>query len=97
MPRPLLACAFASRTAAVSGYFRRMARDEVEGLFLSAGGLGEDGDGGGGAGEAELVAGEGGEVVQQALVAEVGAAVLVPAGGFGLGGCRAPGGCHGFA
>ena len=64
--------------------------------MLAAGGLGEDGDGCGRAGEAELVAGEGAQVVQQAVEAEVGAAVLVVlAGGFGLGGCRAPGGGDG--
>ena len=62
----------------------------------SAGGLGEDRDGGGGAGEAELVAGEGGEVAEEALEAAVGpAAGVVLAGCLGVGGCRAPGGGNG--
>jgi hypothetical protein len=54
--------------------------DEVECLALVAGGLGEHRDGGGGAGEADLVAGEGGEVVEEAAEAAVGAAGLVVLG-----------------
>ncbi len=40
--------------------------DEVEGLALFAGGLGEHRDGGGDAGEPDLVAGQGGQVAEQA-------------------------------
>src|SRR6266542_2732485 len=55
--------------------------DEVEGLPLFAGGLGEYRDSGGGAGEPDLVAGQGGQVGEQAAEAAVGAAVLVVLGG----------------
>ena len=54
--------------------------DEVEGLPLFAGGLGEYWDSGGGAGEPDLVAGQGGQVGEQAPEAAVGAAVLVVLG-----------------
>jgi hypothetical protein len=40
--------------------------DEVEGLALFAGGLGEHRDGRGGAGDADLVAGQGAQVGEQA-------------------------------
>ena len=46
--------------------------DELEGLPLGAGRLGEHRDGGGGAGEADLVAGQGGQVLEQAAEAVVG-------------------------
>jgi hypothetical protein len=48
--------------------------DEVEGLALFAGGLGEHGDGRAGAGEPDLVAGETPQVGEQAAEAAVGAA-----------------------
>jgi acetyl-CoA acetyltransferase len=51
--------------------------DEVEGFPLGAGRLGEHREGGGGAGEADLVAGQGGQVVQQAAEAAVGPAGAV--------------------
>src|SRR5580704_5108741 len=67
--------------------------DELEGLPLGAGRLGEHRDGGGGAGEADLVAGQGGQVVQQAAEAAVGPpGLVVLGGGLGLGGGRAAGG-----
>ena len=60
--------------------------DQVEGLTLSAGGLGEHGDLRGGAGEADLVAGQGGQVLDQAAEAVVGLpGRVVLAGGLGLG------------
>jgi hypothetical protein len=60
--------------------------DEVERLALGAGWLGEHGHGGGRTSEADLVAGQGGQVGQQAAEAAVGAAgVVVLAGGLGLG------------
>ena len=66
--------------------------DEIEGLPLGAGRLGEHWDGGGGSGEADLVAGQGGQVVQQAAEAAIGAARrIVLAGGLGL----CPGGALG--
>ena len=46
--------------------------DQVEGLTLFAGGLGEHRDLGGGAGEPDLVAGQGGQVLEQATDAAVG-------------------------
>ena len=46
--------------------------DQVEGLPLLAGGLGEHRDLGAGAAEADLVAGQGGQVLQQAAEAAVG-------------------------
>jgi len=55
--------------------------DEVECLALCGGGLGEHGDGGCGAGEADLVAGEGGQVGEQALEAARGLVVLVALAG----------------
>src|SRR5262249_3153411 len=61
--------------------------DEVEGLALGAGRLGQHRDGLAGAGEADLVTGQGGQVVQEPAEAAVGAAVFVVlAGGPGLGG-----------
>ena len=66
--------------------------DELEGLALGAGRLGEHRDGDLGPGEADLVAGQGGQVVQQAAEAAVGAAGrVVLAGGLGLGAGRTPG------
>src|SRR6266852_3697209 len=66
--------------------------DEVEGLALLAGGLGEHRDGGGGAGEADLVASQAGQVGEQAAEAAVEAAIrVVLGGGLGLGGGRAAG------
>ena len=60
--------------------------DELECFPLLAGRLGEHGHGGGCAGEADLVAGQGGQVGEQAAEAAVGAAGLVVlVGGFGLG------------
>ena len=67
--------------------------DELEGLPLGAGRLGEHRDGDLGAGEPDLVAGQGGQVLQQAAEAAVrlpGRVVL--GGGLGLGGCGAAGG-----
>ncbi len=43
--------------------------EQVEGLALGAGGLGEHRHVGGGAGEPDLVAGEGGQVLEQAAEA----------------------------
>src|SRR5208282_5286674 len=71
--------------------------EELECLALGVGGLGEDGHGGVGAGEAGLVAGEGGQVCEQSLVAVGGQAGV--GGGFagclggGVGGSL--GGCDG--
>jgi len=48
--------------------------DQVEGLALGAGRLGEHRDVGVGAGEADLVAGQGGQVLEQAAEAVVGPA-----------------------
>ena len=60
--------------------------DEFEGLALCAGRLGEHRDGDRSAREADLVAGQGGQVVQQAAEGVVGlAGRVVLAGGFGLG------------
>ena len=60
--------------------------EKVEGLPLGAGGLGEHRHGGRGAGEPDLVAGQGGQVLDQAAEAVVGAAGLVVlAGCLGLG------------
>ena len=71
--------------------------DEVEGLALFAGGLGEHREGRRGSGEADLVAGQGAQVDEQAAEAVLGAAVLVVlAGGLGVGGCRAAGRATGF-
>src|ERR1700682_447743 len=69
--------------------------EELERSALGVGGLGEDGDGGLGAGEADLVAGQGAQMVEQSLVA-VGAQVGVGGGfsrcfGVGVGGSA--GGC----
>ena len=67
--------------------------DQVEGLALGAGWLGEHRDAGVGAGEADLVAGQGGQVVEQAAEAAVGlAGRVVLDGGLGLGGRGAAGG-----
>ena len=72
--------------------------DEVEGLALFAGGLGEHGDGGGGSGEADLVAGEGGEVGEQAAEAAVGPSVLVVlAGALAWAAAERRAGARGFA
>ena len=60
--------------------------DEVECLALGAGWPGQHGQGCGGAGEADLVAGEGAQVGQEAAEAAVGAAVFVM-----LAGCLAGG------
>jgi hypothetical protein len=54
--------------------------DQVEGLTVGAGGLGEHRDAGAGAGEPDLVAGQGGQVLEQALEAAVGAAGRVVLG-----------------
>ena len=60
--------------------------DELEGLPLGGGGFGEHGHGGLGAGEADLVAGHRGEVVEQALVAaNLLPGVVLLAGGLGCG------------
>jgi len=70
--------------------------DELECLSLGAGRLGEHRDGGGGAGEADLVAGQGGQVLEQAAEAVVGLpGRVVLAGGLGLRGRRSAGGCDG--
>ena len=53
--------------------------DQVEGFALGAGGLGEHGHGGLGAGEPDLVAGQGGQVLEQAAEAAVAAAGRVEA------------------
>jgi hypothetical protein len=50
--------------------------DELEGLALLAGGLGQDGDSGGDADEAQLVAGQGAQVGEQPAEAAVGTAIL---------------------
>src|SRR5580658_4174142 len=66
--------------------------DEVEGVALGAGGLGQYWHGGAGSGEADLVAGQGGEVLEQAAEAVVGAAGrVVLARGLGLRPGGAPG------
>jgi hypothetical protein len=52
--------------------------DEVEGLALLAGRLGEDGDGGGRAGEQDLIAGQGAQVGEQ----RAGVTGFAWAGGF---------------
>ena len=66
--------------------------DELQGLPLGAGRLGEHRDGDLGAGEPDLVAGQGGQVLQQAAEAAVGLpGRVVLAGGFGLGGRGAAG------
>ena len=54
--------------------------DEAEGVALGAGGLGEHWHGGTGSGEADLVAGQGGQVVEQAAEAAVWAAGQVVPG-----------------
>ncbi len=70
--------------------------EKAEGLALCAGGLGVHRDDGAGAGEADLVAGQGGQVGEQPAEAAVGAAVrVVLAGGLGLGGLGPAGGCDG--
>src|SRR5258708_36468855 len=67
--------------------------DELECFALGAGGLGEHGNGGRRAGEADLVAGEGGQVGEQAAEAAVGPAGVVElAGGLGRGSGGAGGG-----
>src|SRR4029077_20048740 len=64
--------------------------EEGEGLALGAGRLGEDRGGDLGAGEPDLVAGQGGQVLQQAAEAAVGLpGRVVLAGGLGLGGSGA--------
>src|SRR5277367_194651 len=66
---------------------RDRSADELEGLPLSAGRLGEHRDGDLGSGVPDLVAGQGGEVLQQAAEAAVGLpGRVVLAGGLGLGG-----------
>jgi hypothetical protein len=58
--------------------------DEVERFPLGAGRLGQHRHGGAGAGEPDLVAGQGGQVLEQAAEAAVGAAGrVVLAGGAG--------------
>ena len=70
--------------------------DQLEGCALVGGGLGEHGQVGVGAGDADLVAGEGGQVLEQVTEAAVGVAVLVAlVGGLGLGGGGALGGGDG--
>jgi hypothetical protein len=54
--------------------------DQVEGVALGAGGLGEHRDGGLGAGEADLVAGQDGQVPEQVAEAAVGAADRIALG-----------------
>jgi hypothetical protein len=72
--------------------------DQVEGLTLCAGGLGEHRDVGGGSGEPDLVAGQGGQVVDQAAEAAVGAAArVVLMGGFGEAAAERPAGATGFS
>src|SRR5579871_2350521 len=67
--------------------------DEFEGVPLGAGRLGEHRDGDLGSGVADLVAGEGGQVLDQAAEAAVGLpGRVVLAGGLGLGG-RGAAGC----
>ena len=64
--------------------------DELEGLPLGAGRLGEHRDGDPGSGEPDLVAGQGGQVLQQAAEAPVGLpGWIVLIGRLGLGGRRA--------
>ena len=59
--------------------------DELEGFPLGAGWLGQHRHGSAGAGEPDLVAGQGGQVLDQAAEAVVGAAGrFVLAGGLGL-------------
>src|SRR5258707_14764466 len=91
-----LTCGFTAERGWLSWLLQRErdgGADEVEGLTLFAGGLGEDGDVRPGAGEADLVTGQGGQVGEQAAEAAVGGAGLVVlAGGLGLGGGRAAGG-----
>src|SRR5271170_1102968 len=71
---------------------RDRSADELEGLPLGAGRLGEHRDGDLGAGVADLVAGQGGQVVQQAAEAVVGLpGWVVLVGGLGLGGRGAAG------
>ena len=66
--------------------------EEAEGLALGGGGLGEHRDGDLGSGEPDLVAGQGGQVLQQAAEAAVGPPGRVAlAGRFGLGGRGAAG------
>ena len=66
--------------------------DQVEGFALGAGGLGEHGHGGLGADKADLVAGQRGQVLEQAAEAAVGAPGRVVLGrGLGLGAGRAAG------
>jgi len=81
MPRSLLGLRFRTEPGGGSCLLAQGERDgrpdELEGLALLAGGLGQDGDGGGGSGEAELVAGQGAQVGEQPAEAAVGAAVLV--------------------
>src|SRR5216684_1261691 len=92
-PSAALTCCFADSGGGCPGYLlpqgeRDRGADEVEGLALLAGRLGEDGDFCGRAGEPDLVAGQGGEVGEQAAEAAVGAAGLVV-----LAGCLRVGGC----
>src|ERR1700733_4400395 len=84
-----LSWGFTAAAGWCSGYLlqgeRDRGADEVEGLPLGAGGFGEHRDGDLGAGVADLVAGQGGQVLDQAaepVVALAGRIVL--AGGFGL-------------
>ena len=66
--------------------------DELEGLPLGGGRFGEHRDGDIGAGVPDLVAGQGGQVLQQAAEAAVGLpGRIVLAGRLGLGGCGAAG------
>jgi hypothetical protein len=77
---PLLAWDFAVPAGAVFWLLqgeRDRDADQVEGLPLGAGRLGEHRDGGLSAGEADLVAGQGGQVLDQAAEAVVGLAGLV--------------------
>lgn len=68
--------------------------DQIEGLALVTGGFGKHGYGGVGAGVAELVAGQGDQVVEQATEAAVGVAEgIALVGGLGLGALGALSGC----
>ena len=75
-----MTCGFAARGGCVF-WLRQGERDggadEVERFALGAGWLGQHGHYCAGAGEADLVAGQGAQVVQEAAEASVGPAVLV--------------------
>src|SRR5258708_600130 len=91
-----LTCGFTAGLGCVS-WLRQRERDrgtdQAEGRPLGGGGLGEHRDLGAGGAEADLVAGQRGQVGEQAAEAVVGGAILVVLpGGLGVGGCRAAGG-----